>query len=96
MLGVGQTWQDVKGSRASGATYTNNTGKPIMISIIATGQDATVQIYIGSLLVARQSDIYDGQSNTSTCSTIVPPGSTYRVISTNVQGISISSWAELR
>ena len=96
MLGVGQTWQDVTSSRSSGSTYTNNTGKPIMISIIAIGQDATVQIYIGSLLVARQSDIYDGQSNTSTCSTIVPPGSTYRVISTNARGISIFSWSELR
>ena len=96
LLGYGQTWQDVTSSRSSGSTYTNNTGKPIMISIIATGRDATVQIYIGSLLVAKQTDIYDGQSNTSTCSTIVPPGSTYRVISTNKWGISISSWAELR
>ena len=96
LLGYGQTWQDVTSSRSSGSTYTNNTGKPIMISIIATGRDATVQIYIGSLLVAKQTDIYDGQSNTSTCSTIVPPGSTYRVISTNRWGISISSWAELR
>lgn len=95
-FGVGQTWQDLTASRVNNTTYTNNTGKPIMISIIATGRDATVQIYIGSLLVAKQTDIYDGQNNTSTCSTIVPPGSTYRVISTNIWGISISSWAELR
>ena len=96
LLGYGQTWQDVTSSRSSGSTYTNNTGKPIMISIIATGRDATVQIYIDSLLVAKQTDIYDGQSNASTCSTIVPPGSTYRVISANKWGTSISSWAELR
>ena len=96
LLGYGQTWQDVTSSRSSGSTYTNSTEKPIMISIIATGRDATVQIYIGGLLVAKQTDIYDGEYNVSTCSTIVPPGSTYRVISTNRWGISISSWAELR
>ncbi len=28
-IGVGQTWQDVTSSRASGVTYTNSTGKPI-------------------------------------------------------------------
>ena len=95
-LGVGQTWQDFTGSRSSGVTYTNNTSKPIMISVIATGRDAAVAIYVGSVLVATQTDIFDSTGNTSTGSTIVPPGSTYRVISTNKWGISISSWAELR
>lgn len=96
LLGYGQTWQDVKGSRSSGVTYTNNTGKPIMISVIATGRDATVKIYVGSVLVAKQTDIYDSPDNASTGSTIVPPGSTYSVISANKWGASISSWAELR
>ena len=96
LLGYGQTWQDVTGSRASGITYTNDTDKPIMISVIATGRDATVTIYVGSVLVAKQTDIYDGPSNASTGSTIVPAGATYRVISTNKYGVSITSWVELR
>ena len=95
-LGVGQTWQDVTGSRSSGVTYTNNTGKPVMISVIATGRDATVTIYVGSVLVAKQTDIYDSAGNTSTGSTIVPAGATYRVISTNKYGVNVTSWAELR
>ena len=95
-FGVGQTWQDVTSSRSSGVTYTNSTGKPIMISVIATGRDAAVTIYVGSVLVATQTDIYDGPSNASTGSTIVPAGATYRAISTNKYGVNVTSWAELR
>ena len=95
-FGVGQTWQDVTSSRSSGVTYTNNTGKPIMISVIATGRDATVTIYVGSVLVATQTDIFDSTGNASTGSTIVPAGATYMVISVNKYGVSVTSWAELR
>ena len=95
-LGVGQTWQDFTGSRSSGVTYTNNTGKPIMISVIATGRDAKVTIYVGYVLVVMQTDTYDTTSNTSTGSTIVPAGATYTVISANKWGVNVTSWAELR
>ena len=30
-VGVGQTWQNLTGSRSSGVTYTNSTGKPIQV-----------------------------------------------------------------
>jgi len=33
MFGVGQTVQDVTASRVLGTTYTNSTGKPILISL---------------------------------------------------------------
>jgi len=33
-LGVGQTWQDVSASRAVNTSYQNNTGKPILVSIM--------------------------------------------------------------
>ena len=95
-FGVGQTWQDFTGSRSSGVTYTNNTGKPIMISVIARGRDATVAIYVGSVLVATQADTYDSTQNVSTGSTIVPAGAAYTVISTNKYGVNVTSWAELR
>ena len=32
-IGVGQTWQDVSGSRAVSTSYQNTTGRPIMVSI---------------------------------------------------------------
>ena len=37
VLGQGQTWQDVTDSRGVGIVYTNDTGKPIQISISITG-----------------------------------------------------------
>ena len=95
-LGVRQTWQDLTGSRSSGVTYTNNTGKPIMISVIARGRDATVTIYVGSVLVVAQTDIFDSAGNASTGSTIVPAGATYTVTSTNKYGVNVTSWSELR
>ena len=95
-FGVGQTWQNVTASRSSGVTYTNTTGKPIMISVIATGRDAKVTIYVGSVLVVMQTDTYDTTTNTSTGSTIVPAGATYKVISENKWEVNVTSWAELR
>ena len=35
-VGVGQTWQNVLSSRAFGTTYTNSTGRPIMVSVSAS------------------------------------------------------------
>jgi len=35
-LGVGQTWQNVKGSRALATTYYNTTGKPITVNVRVT------------------------------------------------------------
>jgi hypothetical protein len=95
-LGVGQSWQNFTGSRSSGVTYLNNTGKPIMISVIATGRDAKVTIHVSNVLVVMQSDTYDVTTNTSTGSTIVPDGATYTVISENKWEVNVTSWAELR
>lgn len=36
-IGVGQTWQNVTTSRTQGVTYTNSTGKPIMVMINCSG-----------------------------------------------------------
>jgi len=37
-LGHGQTWTDVSGSRSSGVTYTNSTGKPIVVLVDVIGR----------------------------------------------------------
>lgn len=34
-LGIGQTWQDVTTLRAFGTTYTNTTGRPIVVFLSA-------------------------------------------------------------
>ena len=33
-VGIDQTWLDLTGSRAAGVTYTNTTGKPIMVNVV--------------------------------------------------------------
>lgn len=88
-IGVGQTWQDVTSSRAAGTTYTNSTGKPIMVSIFGTYSGAAY-FYVDSVTVARSalnSNVPDVQFFI-----IVPASSTYNITS----GISITNWAELR
>jgi hypothetical protein len=80
-LGYGQTWQDVTGSRSSGVTYYNTTGKPIVLVIsYANGVAGYVTLTIGNL-----NTVYTGPNATNALSSgtyIVPPGSTYSFTST--------------
>lgn len=86
-LGVGQTWQNVTGSRATNTTYTNNTSKPIQIFICA---DVNVGTFVigGVSLQIRDLDSY------TFINLVIPSGSTYR-LNTTVPN-AIVSWAELR
>lgn len=91
MLGVGQTWQDVKASRALGTTYTNSTGKPIQVNATLTqgvGQGATITV--GGVVIGANS-IATGM-NYHQPSFIVPNGATYSIACAG----SIMYWAELR
>jgi hypothetical protein len=85
-IGVGQTWQDVTASRASGTTYTNSTGKPIMVNIGET-TNGSATLTVGGVQVA-QSTITGGDA---TMSAIVPDGTTYVA---TFGGLNF--WAELR
>ena len=95
-LGVGQTWQDFTGSRSSGVTYTNNTGKPIKVSVGAGGRDARVLIYVNDVLVAYNQDTYDGNQCRASASEIVPSGASYRVEARNIVSVNVQFWSELR
>lgn len=92
-FGIGQTMQNVTGSRAIGTTYTNTTGKPIAIYVTMTvnaGQSGNISVN-GSGVVALSNV---GTSATSVSGTvIVPPGATY---STTLSGGSLSAWFENR
>jgi hypothetical protein len=102
-VGVGQTWQNVASSRAIGTTYTNSTGKPIMVSVScsrsSSGASATIRFNIdGSPMAQRVTAESDGSqwnALTNGVDIIVPDGSTYSV--TNAVGTStIVYWYELR
>jgi len=95
-IGVNQTWQNMTSSRALSTDYTNNTGRPIQVSV------GVYYTYDGTPI----SIVVDGVSffslRTYGCggvaatidyplSFIVPAGSTYKVT-----GGSIRGWFELR
>lgn len=91
-LGYGQTWQDMNAVRTPGGSYTNNTGKPIMVSASFWGPSGASGAYA----------IVDGVTlNGSTTNSgytvsvvfVVPPGSTY-LASANYT--SSYWWRELR
>lgn len=93
LLGVDQTWQDVKSSRSSGSTYTNNTGKPItvVVSIRDANVFSGVLVTVAGVVIIDVDDV--GASGTTPYTFIVPTGSTYSV---NVNSNTIRRWAELR
>jgi len=90
-IGVNQTWQDVTGSRAFSTTYTNSTGKPIMVSVnLYNGAGTSIGLTVGGVLVATayQPGIANGYAQLSA---IVPNGTTY-----SCTGTTLASWLELR
>lgn len=93
-IGVGQTWQDVTGSRSGGTTYTNSTGRPIMVSVntsSTTNTITTTTLTVAGLAVASNGS---QGGNTNGVTAIVPDGATYSV--SIGSGGSLSGWFELR
>jgi hypothetical protein len=93
-LGWGQTWQNLVGSRGFNSTYTNSTGKPIMVAVVCVsaggGFDPTVVVQgvnVGRFGAATNNGSY------SWASFIVPPGHDYSI---NASSASLASWTELR
>lgn len=91
-IGVGQTWQNVLSQRIAGTTYTNNTGKPILV-LITVGPSTAANILV---VIVNGVTIYEtGQStwdNSAQASFIVPDGNTYRITTAS----SVRTWSELR
>ena len=86
-IGVGQTWQNVTDSRVQNTSYTNSTGKPIMVSIILdTGAVDSGAITVDSVGIGAESG-----TGLSSNQFIVPNGSVYRV-----NNAGIFAWTELR
>ena len=95
-LGFDQTWSSYSSSRTVGNIYPNNTGKPIMVSIMcsaSSGGTTVFEVNGGSGFVGI-SGIVDNNGSSS-CGGIVPDGHTYR-LRTASGGTSVQLWAELR
>jgi hypothetical protein len=94
-VGVNQTWQDVESSRALGTTYTNTTGRPIMISVTCSGINAAavyVRMFVNGVNIGIGGTY--GQSAYCNCTWIVPAGATYSA--TNFSNATLQTWFELR
>lgn len=93
-LGYGQTWQDVKASRALTTTYYNTTGRPITISVATTNSisGTTRNLNINSANIA----IASGAATDHVWFTaVVPPGASY-FVSMSAGTQAITNWSELR
>lgn len=88
-LGYGQTWQDVTGQRSAGTTYTNTTGRPIMVYIAFDPVPTPTMLTLGGVSMPFSVD-----NSREYASFIVPPGSTYRLSSYGTA--SPLTWLELR
>jgi len=90
-IGVGQTWQDVSGSRsASSTSHQNTSGKPISIGLALDNNSGALQMSTDNstwVTVGSRSG-----TETNSISAVIPNGYYYRLTGTP----SIQSWAELR
>ena len=93
-IGVGQTWQDVTASRALAVTYTNSTGKPIMV-IVSTygGVNNSINASINGSVAYMFADA-NVNTGSAFCSgsIIIPVAATYNITSVG----SKHTWLELR
>ena len=90
-IGSGQNWQSV--TRASGTTYTNSTGKPIVllrtftVSTANNPASTTISIASGSAILFVYAYAPAGNPQ-ATGNIIIPTGATYVVTDTNATSVS--------
>ena len=97
-IGVGQTWRDVTASRALGVTYTNNTGKPIVVNIRVNRNavsTAGVRVVVNGISVEIGINTNSGGGNIAIGNIIIPKGVTY-VAYSSAEPASLNYWHELR
>jgi hypothetical protein len=95
-IGYGQTWQNVTSSRAIGTTYTNSTGRPIMVIVSGTGVGANGLwgVSLNSAISYYTPSTYTASVWTA-CEFIVPAGNTYQ-LSQQGSSVTLQNWSELR
>jgi len=92
-LGVGQTWQDVKSTRATGGVvYQNTTGKPIQVAVFAGAATMrTFQVSADNVSWVTVGEL--GGNYPREVSVVIPDQHHYKFTGT---AIAFSYWAELR
>lgn len=95
-LGVGQTWQNFTGSRSSGQTYRNNTGKPIHVFIaVKDGVGGGLRLVIGGVTIFNFT--YDLPAWVFyPVSVIIPDNTDYSFTWAGNSPSDLLTWSELR
>jgi len=93
----GYSWHDVTSNRALNILYTNTNSYAISISVVGNLQgtrQSSIYLQVNGVQVDGMQQNTSGADSgiTTTMSTIVPPGATYKVITGNG---SLISWAEM-
>lgn len=92
VIGINQSYVDVTGSRSVGVTYTNSTGKPILVCISTNISSSNrVTITVGGVVVIDSA--FNGTGGGASTGTVIVPDST--TYSCTISG-TIKSWVELR
>ena len=91
-----QSWQDVTAIRALSTTYTNTTGRPIHVSVNLNPDTGATSPYAalnvdGNPIAQGKASVESGQVYLNVYS-IVPPGSTYGVVSSTGTGAAVIRW----
>ena len=95
---TGEVWVDELANRASDTEYTNNEGKPISVVIAIYSDEsngANAWVNVGGVSVALLAVGTTNNGKYSTVSVIVPPGSTYKLMSGG-GSYGIQGWSELK
>ena len=95
-LGVGQTYSDVTASRAKGVTYTNTTGRAILVNVCVTctDDDDGLTVTVGGIRVGFSSGYQtSGTGEWRNTMTFIVPNLTSYVVSGDS---GIFFWVELR
>lgn len=88
-LGFNQVNRVVTGSRSSGVTYYNTTGRPILVHVLMSGGGANTLLgYVDGVNIAAHNS---ATSTQGLVYMVVPPGSSYKATA----GLGIQLWTEL-
>lgn len=95
VLGINQTWQDLTASRALSTTYTNTTGRPIMVVQVSEYgySNDPLEVFVNGVKIMSV-DQGTGVGWLGPVSFVVPVDASYR-IEKNIYP-NITSWVELR
>ena len=88
VLGWGQTWQDVAGSRTSGTSYQNTTGRPIQVAVRSSNTAMTFQVSSDNSTWVTVTTTATNSPSGFAC--VIPASWYYRATG------GISYWTELR